>query len=136
MGNPFPLYPFTDQQKVDIRRFCGFPPYGEGTVVFPYPWIMRQYLALEYYLSQACTQDEGNTIVTVYLAQLYVLQPAIGFAGANLDTDKAGPWTHNKNEVRDRIRLYTFWRLQLCQMIGIEPGPYLRASSGNIEMVV
>lgn len=129
------LYAFTDQQKVDIRRFCGYPPYGLGTVVFPYPWIMRYYLALEYYLSQACSQDEGNTIVTIYLAQLYVLQPAIANATDNLDTDAAGPWQHNKHEVRDRVGLYNYWRHQLCEMCGIPPGPYLN-KSGQITLRV
>ncbi len=47
---PFTPYTFTSAQLVDIRRFCGYPAYGDGAVVFPFPWIMRYYLALEYRL--------------------------------------------------------------------------------------
>ena len=43
----FTPYAFTDAQLVDIRRFCGYPALGDGNVVFPYPWILKQYLALE-----------------------------------------------------------------------------------------
>ncbi len=119
-----PLYPWTDQQKVDIRRWCGYPEYGTGTVVFPYPWIMRYYLALETRLDTT-TADEGATIVSVFLTPLANLEMAIPGASPNLATDEAAPWKHNKNEVRDRVALFDEWRHRLCDMLGVPPGPYL-----------
>lgn len=29
-GNPFATGPFTDAEKADVRRFCGYPTYGSG----------------------------------------------------------------------------------------------------------
>lgn len=119
---PFVAYTFTSAQLVDIRRFCGYPAYGDGGVVFPYPWIMKQYLALEYRLQHMST-DEGAVVVTTYLANLYTLENAIPAAGANLDTDAAAVWIHNKNEVRDRDALFNSWRRRLANFLGVPVGP-------------
>ena len=132
---PFTPYAFTDAQLVDIRRFCGYPALGDGNTVFPYPWIMKQYLALEYRLQHIST-DEGSVVVNTYLTNLYTLETAIVGAGANLDTDQAAVWKHNKNEVRDRMALFDSWRRRLCQFLGVPPGPEMAASSGSIALVV
>jgi hypothetical protein len=129
------LQVFTSAQLVDIRRFCGYPAMGDGNVVFPYPWIMRQYLALEYRL-QHMTTDEGNVVINTYLTNLYTLESAVPGAGANLDTDEAAVWKHNKNEVRDRLSLFDSWRRRLCQFLGVPPGPEMSQSGGNITLVV
>jgi len=131
----FVPYVFTDAQKTDIRRFCGYPSYGDGSVVFPYPWIMRQYLALEYRLNHT-SEAEGAVVANIYLANLYTLETAVPGAGANLDTDKAAVWTHNKNEVRDRLVLFDSWRRRLCQFLGVPAGPEFGSSGGTISMVV
>ena len=124
----FTPYSFTDQQLVDIRRFCGYPAYGDGSVVFPAPWIMRQYLALEYRL-QHLGASEGGVVVTTYLANLYTLENAIPGTSANLDTQQAAVWTHNPNEQRDRERLFRSWRMKLCDFLGIPAGPYLSGAN-------
>lgn len=131
----FTPYTFTSAQLVDIRRFCGYPAYGDGSVVFPYPWIMQQYLALEYRL-QHMSSDEGNVVVNTYLTNLYTLESAIPGAGANLDTDKAAVWTHNKNEVRDRMSLFDSWRRKLCEFLGVPPGPQMSSGGNSVELVV
>lgn len=132
----FVPYTFTDQQLVDIRRFCGYPAYGDGNVVFPFPWIMRQYLALEYRL-QHMSATEGGVVVNTYLTNLYTLENAVPAAGANLDTDQASVWTHNKDEVRDRLQLFDNWRRRLCQFLGIPPGPeFSGADSSSVRLVV
>jgi hypothetical protein len=118
----FTPYVFTDAQLVDIRRFCGYPAYGDGAVVFPYPWIMRQYLALEYRM-QHISENEGLVVVNTYLTNLYTLETAIPGTSANLDTDVAAVWTHNKNEQRDREMLFRSWRRKLCNFLGVPPGP-------------
>ena len=130
----FTPYTFTDAQLVDIRRYCGYPNYGDGNVVQPFPWIMRFYQVLEYKLTH-CDQAEGQ-VVTTYLAQLNQLEAAIPGAGANLDTDQAAVWKHNANEVRDRSALFDQWRLRLCQFFGIPPGPNFGATGGSVALVV
>lgn len=132
---PFVAYTFTSAQLVDVRRFCGYPAYGDGAVVYPYPWIMKQYLALEYRL-QHISSDEGAVVVNTYLANLYTLETAVPGAGANLDTDAAAVWTHNKNEVRDRFALLDSWRRRLCQFLGVPPGPHMSSSGGSIGLIV
>lgn len=118
----FTPYTFTDAQLVDVRRFCGYPAYGDGDVVFPMPWILRQYLALEYRL-QHISQNEGLVVVNTYLTNLYALENAIPSASANLDTAQAAVWTWNKNELRDRDALFDSWRKRLCNFLGVPPGP-------------
>ena len=132
---PFVAYTFTSAQLVDVRRFCGYPAYGDGAVVYPYPWIMKQYLALEYRL-QHISSDEGAVVVNTYLANLYTLETAVPGAGANLDTDEAAVWKHNKNEVRDRFALLDSWRRRLCQFLGVPPGPQMSSSGGSIGLIV
>jgi hypothetical protein len=132
---PFTAFSFTDAQLVDIRRFCGYPAYGDGSVVFPFPWVMRQYLALEYRL-QHLDAAEGAVVVNTYLTNLYALESAIPAAGANLDTDAAAVWTHNKDELRDRDRLFDSWRRRLCNFLGVAPGPQFGAASNSVDVVV
>ena len=127
----FTAYTFTDAQLVDIRRFCGYPVYGSGAVVFPAPWTMKQYMALEYKLQNINT-DEANVVINTYLANLNTLETAIPAASANLDTDAAAVWTHNKNEQRDRERLFDGWRMRLCQFLGVPPGPNFGAATGAL----
>ncbi len=124
----FVAYPFTDAQRVDIRRFCGYPAYGDGSVVAGAPWVQVLYLALEYRM-QHTSQAEGAVVVT-YLTNLYALEAAIQGAGANLDTDRAAVWTHNKQEVPDRLALFDDTRRRLCDFLGVQPGPYLERKAG------
>ncbi len=132
---PFTSYTFTSAQLVDIRRYCGYPAYGDGAVVFPFPWIMKQYLALEYRL-QHVSADEGNVVVNTYLANLGTLESAIPAAGANLDTDEAAVWKHNRDEVEHRIALFDALRRRLCQFLGVPPGPEFTGAGNGIELVV
>jgi hypothetical protein len=132
---PFTPFVFTDAQLVDIRRFCGYPAYGSGAVVNPLPWVMKYYQVLEYKL-QNLDAAEGAVVVNTYLTPLYVLETAITGAGANLDTDQAAVWTHNKNEVRDRDALFANWRRKLCAFLGVPPGPEFIGPSNSVQIVV
>ena len=129
------LQVFTSAQLVDIRRFCGYPAMGDGNVVFPYPWILRQYLALEYRL-QHMTTDEGAVVINTYLANLYTLETAIVGTGANLDTDEAAVWKHNRREMADREDLFYNWRSKLCNFLGIPPGQGMGGGRGSITLIV
>jgi hypothetical protein len=132
----FVPFVFTDQQLVDIRRFAGYPALGDGNLVYPFPWIMKQYLALEYKLNGHVSQNEGQVVVSTYLANLYALENAIPRASDNLDTDQAGPWKHNRYETRDRAQLFNMWRRRLCSFLGIPNGPELDNGGGSLSLVV
>lgn len=110
---------FTEQEKIDIRRFCGFPVYGntEAVVSFGYRYFNPS-LALEYRMNNL-TLAEENTVRTIYLANLYTLESAIPTASTNLDTDRAAVWYHNKEEVADRFNLYRLWARRLCDFFSV-----------------
>lgn len=119
---PFVAYVFTDAQKVDIRRFLGYPAYGDGQVVFPYPYIMKFYLALEYRMLHMSTA-EGGVAVTNYLTNLYALESAIPAASPTLDTNTSAVWKRNENELRDRDRLFNSWCKRFAGFMGVPLGP-------------
>lgn len=127
----FVAFAFTDAQLVDIRRHCGYPAYGDGAVVFPYPWIMRQYLALEYRL-QHMSSSEGAVVVDTYLTNLTTLESAIPTASQNLDTAQAAVWYHNKDELRDRDALFDSWRRRLANFMGVPVGPNFGGSCTSL----
>lgn len=126
---------FTDAQLVDIRRFCGYPAFGgPGSTGFQNWRFFEKYGLLEFRLANLST-NEQSVVVTTYLANLYTLETAIPAASANLDTDQAAVWTHNKNEVRDRVALLRHWRCELCRFLGVPEGPGL-AGGNAMRMVV
>jgi hypothetical protein len=129
-----PAFSFQDSDVVDIRRFCGYPAYGTGAIIYPYPWWFSEYQAFEARVLQLTATEA--TVVQTYLGTLRSLEAAIPAAGANLDTDQASVWKHNKDEVRDRAVLFDSWRRRLCGFLGMPPGPDLRGSSANVRLVV
>jgi len=116
---------FTDAEKTDIRRFCGFGVYGTGqpTPASGYRFSQR-YGVLEYKLNTLGPAEEA-VVRTTYLANLPTLENAIFATAGNLDTAKASVWEHNKNEYRDKKNLYNGVRRELCAFLGIPPGPML-----------
>jgi hypothetical protein len=116
---------FTDSEKTDIRRFCGFGAYGMGqpTPASGYRYSTR-YGVLEYKLNTLGPAEE-LVVRGTYLANLPNLEKALFATVDNLDTAKAAVWTHNKNEYRDKQNLYKGMRRELCAFLGISPGPML-----------
>lgn len=92
------------------------------------------YGTLEYRMQNMLAEEE-TVMRTIFLANLTTLEAAIPLTSANLDTDVAAVWTHNKNELRDRDALYANWRAKLCGFLGVPPGPDL-ANSGSVSFVV
>jgi hypothetical protein len=78
--------------------------------------------------------DAEAAVVRRYLGTLTILEFAVPRAGDNLDTDQASVWTRNRDELRDRTRLFDDWRRRLCGFFGIPPGPTL--TDGGIALVV
>ena len=112
---------FTDAQRTDIRRFCGYPAYGVGASGFQGWRFFQAYGLLEYRMSNLSAAEEA--VVRQYLGTLCGLELAVPEAGQNLDTDQAAVWTRNPDELRDRMALFDEWRRLLCGFLGIPPGP-------------
>jgi hypothetical protein len=123
---------FTDAQKVDIRRFCGYPAYGAVASGFSNWRFFQAYGTLEYRLNNLAPAEIAVTLQ--YISTLATLEAAIPPTSANLDTESAAAWTHNENEVADRAKLFDGWRRRLCGFLGVPPGPDL--NDVGISLVV
>ena len=119
---------FSDVERTDVRRFCGYPAYGAGTAGSMGWRFYTAYGALEYRMSNLSDAEEA--VVRTYLATLHGLECAVPEAGGTLDTERAAVWTRNADEVPDRLRLLDEWRRRLCQFLGVPPGEGLAGSSG------
>jgi hypothetical protein len=123
---------FTDVERTDIRRFCGYPAYGAAPVGFQTWRFYQVYGTLEFRMNNL--SDAEAVVVRRYIATLTMLEGAIPRAGESLDTDQAAVWTRNRDEPRDRAQLFDDWRRRLCGFFAIPPGPAL--ASGGVTLVV
>ena len=123
---------FSDAEKADIRRFCGYPAYGNANSGMQNWRFFQVYGLLEFRMNNL--SDAEAAVVRRYLGTLTVLELAVPRAGDNLDTDQAAVWTRNQAEVRDRTRLFDDWRRRLCGFFGVPPGPALNDS--GISLIV
>ena len=122
--------PFTDAEKADIRRFCGYPPYGTGAIGFQGWRFFQAYGLLEFRMNNFAPAE--FQVVRQFLAQIYILESAIPGAGANLGTKQAAVWERNPREVADRQALMDSWRRGLCNSCGVPAGPQLGDGSARI----
>jgi hypothetical protein len=123
---------FSDAQKADIRRFCGYPAYGAGAAGFESWRFFQAYGTLEYRMNNMAPAEVAVTLQ--YLSTLATLEFAVPTTSENLDTDAAATWTHNKDELRDRANLFDAWRRRLCGFLGVPPGPAL--GQAGVTLVV
>ena len=123
---------FTDAEKTDVRRFCGYPVYGSSANPNTGYRFTTAYGALEFKLNNLSTAEEA-VVRTTYLANLPTLETDIFGTRTNLDTDTASVWKHNAKEQADRESLFKSWRLKLCGFLGVAPGPELQ---GGLRMIV
>ena len=123
---------FTDAQKADIRRFCGYPAYGAGDAGFNSWRFFQAYGTLEYRLNNLAPAEAA--VVLQYISTLATIEAAIPGTSDNLDTESAAAWTHNTDEMRDRTNLFDNWRRRLCGFLGLPPGPAL--GQAGIQLVV
>jgi hypothetical protein len=124
------LNPLLDSERVDIRRFCGYPAYGAAPTGMQSWRFFTAYGLLEFRLTNLSQSEIA--VVRRYLGTLTTLEVAVSAAGDNLDTDQASVWTRNKGEIGDRIELFDGWRRRLCGFIGIPPGPSLSSHAGTL----
>lgn len=123
----------TNAQKVDVRRYCGYPLYGGIATSLQSYRFFQAYGTMEYRMNNMAAEEE--TVVGTMLTNLNTLEAAIPASGSNLDTDQAAVWTHNKDEVKDRAALFDLWRRRLCDFFGVPPGPNF-GSGSTIKLVV
>ena len=114
---------FTDTEKTDIRRFCGYPAYGAGAAGFQSWRFYQAYGLLEYRMNNL--SDPELAVVRRQLAVLNAMEAALPEAAAHLDTDAAATWQRNPNEPRDRQKLFDDLRRRLCGFFGLPAGPAL-----------
>jgi hypothetical protein len=122
--------PLSDPEKVDIRRFCGYPAYGAALSSMESWQYFTAYGMLEFRMTNLSASE--LTIIRRYLGMLTNLEIAIPQAAANLDTDQASVWTRNRTEIFDRTRLFDDWRRRLCGFIGVPVGPSLTGATGTL----
>lgn len=127
-----PTIPLTEAQRVDARRFAGYPAFGTGSSAFGNWRFFQSSGLLEFRLTNI--SDQEATVLFGYLADCTALDAAIVTSGANLDTDSASVWTHNKNETKDRTALFNQRRRDIATFLGVPPGPGL--SGGGVRIVV
>jgi hypothetical protein len=123
---------FTEAQRTDIRRYCGYPAYGASPEGFAGWRFFQAYGLLEYRLNNLAESEAA--VVMRYLCTLHELETAVPAAGANLDTEQASVWTHNPHEVAERARLFDMWRRRLCGFLGVPRGPDL--GDGSVQIMV
>jgi hypothetical protein len=123
---------FTDAQKTDIRRFCGYPAYGVGATGFEGWRFFQAYGLLEYRMNNLSPSEIA--VVTGYLSTLHTLERAVPETGETLGTAEAAVWTRNPYEVRERAGLFDDWRRRLCAFMGVPNGPGL--GDGSLKLVV
>lgn len=112
--------PLTDAEIVDIRRYAGYPA-GSGlgfTFLYDYGILDLLFPRLT---------DAELAVTRTYMATLAGLETAIPGTSANLDTDQAAVWYHNKSEMADRDALFDSWRRRFCGFLGVPPGPAMKA---------
>jgi hypothetical protein len=123
---------FTDAEKTDVRRYCGYPAFGAADAGLQNWRFFQAYGLLEFRMNNLSAPEE--TVVRRYLGTLAALELAVPRSSENLDTDQAAVWTRNQNELRDRVRLLDDWRRRLCGFFGVPPGPAL--ANAGISLVV
>lgn len=128
----------SDAQVTDVRRYAGYQLVGTPTPTqnndLAYLVVGMRQMSLVERLSTLSAAEEA-VLTGTYLTNLNTLEAAIVAAAANLDTDEAAVWKHNKDEVSDREQLFDSWRRRMCAFLGFAPGPGLGASSASVSLV-
>lgn len=116
---------FTGAQVVAIRAYCGYGSYAS------YGYILAGPMATLDDQMAGMVATEVAQVVSL-LELLPTLDTALQNTTQNLDTAQAAVWTHNANEIADRARLFRMYRLRLCELFNVPPGPALAVRSGKV----
>ena len=124
------MNPLSDAERVDIRRFCGYPAHGAAQTGMESWRFFQVFGLMEFRLNNLSGFEIA--VARRYLGSLLSFEAAVPAAAANLDTDQASLWTRNKTEMSDRMRLLDEWRRRLCGFLGVPPGPALLSGAPTL----
>lgn len=124
----------SDQQKVDVRRHCGYPAFGNQAAQAFGHRFFTHYGSLEYRMNNLSPEEE--TVAQTYLSQLNTMEQNIVNAQDNLDTEQAAVWSRNKSEIVERMSLYAAWARRLAAFMGVPVGPSFAGGSHSVTIVV
>jgi hypothetical protein len=120
------LSSITDQEKVDIRRFCGYPAYGAAPTGMQSWRFFQAYGLLEFRMENLSETECG--VARRHITALETIEISIPLSSGNLDSDEVAVWRRNRTEVLDRLHLFDEWCRRLCSFLGVPPGPGLAGS--------
>jgi hypothetical protein len=126
----------TDAQKVDVRRWMGYPTLNAGypDTIYTVAWDRSQFPVSITEKLANLTGDEEMVLIEKFLTPLESLEAAILTVSDNLDTNVAAVWQRNTNEQADRERLFDSVRRRMCAFLGFKPGPEL-GGGGSLNLV-
>jgi hypothetical protein len=122
----------TDAQKVDVRRWMGYPTLNAGypDTIYTVAWDRSQFpVSITEKLANLADGEE-TVLIEKFLTPLESLEAAILTVSDNLDTNVAAVWQRNTNEQADRERLFDSVRRRMCAYLGFKPGPELGGGGG------
>lgn len=116
---------FSGAQVAAIRYYCGYGSYAKFGYV-----LAGQMATLDTQMAGMVATEVAQ--VTALLEILPTLDTALQNASQNLDTAQAAVWVHNANEITDRARLFRMYRLRLCTLFNVPPGPGLEVTGNRV----
>jgi hypothetical protein len=122
---------FTDAEKIDIRRFCGYGAYGKLDSQAFGLRFSQWYGRLEWLMENSSSDEE--VVVRKFLTELRQLDDDVFNSRVNIDTDAAAIWKHNSNEINDRIFLFNHKRVELCDFFKI---PFGGSDTSSLDLVI
>jgi len=111
---------FDDEEKSEIRRFCGYAALGDITTGQSSWRFFQSAGTLEWRLNTLSEPERKRA--RCFLATLAQMESALLEASETLDTARAAVWTRNTRELAERVRLLSWWRRRLCSFLGVAPG--------------
>jgi len=124
----------SDQEKVDARRFMGYPAYGSGPNDDSFGRYFGSYPTMEFRIANLLPAE----LVTMRarLAALTAEETLFEASGALVYVGTAAVFTRNPNTISEHQRFLDAMRRRLCEFLGLPPGPQLSASSSSIRLIV
>jgi hypothetical protein len=123
----------TEAQKVKVRYYCGYGMIGQQALPANGYRFFTEYGEMEYKLTNMQAEEESE-VVTYYIPSLDQLKTDMPAIRENLDTKQAAVWIWNDKEFPNRRTLFNYVRRELCNFLGLTPGPGL--SSGGMQFAV
>jgi hypothetical protein len=123
----------TEAQKVKVRYYCGYGMIGQQALPANGYRFFDEYGEMEYKLTNMQAEEESE-VINYYIPNLDELKADMPAIRDNLDTKQAAVWIWNDKEFPNRRTLFNYVRRELCNFLGLTPGPGL--SSGGMQFAV